>query len=962
MRKITSLLVLFCMCISAAFAQPWTRPVVSTGETVYEYYIQNARNSDYYVTTTNGLNGGAQQLGSANSFTDANKAKVTFKLTEGGKLYSTNTTTQLVVGYTTTDGAANSVQLFKSDNNYTWNVEAANVGVTLSAGNSSNSWNMHGGAGQNIGLYGKTDGGSNWIFVPANDAAEAKAAEVKAAYAFSTEYFYQFQNVAYSRMLSSNENMATVTSTNSTADLYQLWKIETASEGKYYLKNAGSGKYLNYSESNDTPWKVSETPQEFSFKVVKDLTNENPAAYAIQYNETDDITCAHDANWGGTYEQVVRWYSTANASQWYAIKTNISVNSLPISLTYSFTYGGVEKYTQECTGYVDEDYPDVTVDLPFGVAATKPSGKLTSDVDGTTITIELKDNTPFVAAADYASIKNWYYLKNKGEFYLSHVTNQDHIALGNAQKNVDVNNKDAYTWAFVGNPFDGFQLVNKTAGEGYVLSSSTTIEGDGANTFPVMVKTPIANGSNELWVLTSSSHQTNGFFIAQKGFANNRMNNRGNKLAYWTGGADNGSTFTVEERDMTGATELQALIVQVEALVATGVANGTTVGYITSESATVVATALDAAKTAVANKTGCDAAQAALQAAVDGAQTIQPEEGKFYKIVSACTKDHRAGQDVYVNNTGSMHFAKAEHKNLATDFARVWQFIPATDGKFYIKNVERGVFMQSVGNATETNVDNAKAVTITNMGMENRVSIKPDGQSQMHAQDSNSKILGWNENNPTDGSAWKIEEVDINTINREVTVGAAGYSTLVLGYNAEIPADVEVYTVSNIGSDYVTLSEVTGILPAGEAVVLKNEGTYYFNYTAEEATKDKGNLLEGTVFNTYITGTAYVLSKPEGSEVGLYKAALNKTATGAAPEEGQQGTHFLNNAFKAYLLLPTGGNVNALRFNFDGETTAIETVETENANAPIYDLSGRRVLSTVKGGVYIQNGKKFIVK
>ena len=248
------------------------------------------------------------------------------------------------------------------------------------------------------------------------------------------------------------------------------------------------------------------------------------------------------------------------------------------------------------------------------------------------------------------------------------------------------------------------------------------------------------------------------------------------------------------------------------------------------------------------------------------------------------------------------------------------------------------------------------------MGMENRVSIKPDGQSQMHAQDSNSKILGWNENNPTDGSAWKIEEVDINTINREVTVGAAGYSTLVLGYNAEIPADVEVYTVSNIGSDYVTLSEVTGILPAGEAVVLKNEGTYYFNYTAEEATKDKGNLLEGTVFNTYITGTAYVLSKPEGSEVGLYKAALNKTATGAAPEEGQQGTHFLNNAFKAYLLLPTGGNVNALRFNFDGETTAIETVETENANAPIYDLSGRRVLSTVKGGVYIQNGKKFIVK
>ena len=106
----------------------------------------------------------------------------------------------------------------------------------------------------------------------------------------------------------------------------------------------------------------------------------------------------------------------------------------------------------------------------------------------------------------------------------------------------------------------------------------------------------------------------------------------------------------------------------------------------------------------------------------------------------------------------------------------------------------------------------------------------------------------------------------------------------------------------------------------------------------------------------------YVLSKPAEGEVGLYKAALNKTATGADPEEGQQGTHFKNNAFKAYLQLTTTQGVQALRFNFGGETTGVDAVEVVKPNAPIYDLSGRRVLSTVKGGVYIQNGKKFIVK
>jgi hypothetical protein len=80
--------------------------------------------------------------------------------------------------------------------------------------------------------------------------------------------------------------------------------------------------------------------------------------------------------------------------------------------------------------------------------------------------------------------------------------------------------------------------------------------------------------------------------------------------------------------------------------------------------------------------------------------------------------------------------------------------------------------------------------------------------------------------------------------------------------------------------------------------------------------------------------------------------------TGTKVTEG--GTHFLNNGFKAYL--PKTTEAKTLRFNFGGETTAIDAVEVENANAPIYDLSGRRVLSTVKGGIYIQNGKKFIVK
>lgn len=47
-----------------------------------------------------------------------------------------------------------------------------------------------------------------------------------------------------------------------------------------------------------------------------------------------------------------------------------------------------------------------------------------------------------------------------------------------------------------------------------------------------------------------------------------------------------------------------------------------------------------------------------------------------------------------------------------------------------------------------------------------------------------------------------------------------------------------------------------------------------------------------------------------------------------------------------------------------GDPTGIgHAVATDKeSNAPLYDLSGRRVKEAVKGGIYLRNGKKFIVK
>ena len=557
MKKISTLLMLLCAFVGIAQAQTYVEPVVSTGTEVYEYYVMNSRDRDYFVTTTSGLNGGAQQLGSANAFTDS-KAKVTFKLTAENKLYSTNTEIELILGYTTTEGKANTVQLFAADNNYTWNIESQNGGFSLSAGNSSNSWNMHGGKGNNVGLWDKTDGGSTWLFIPANEAAQAKADEAKALYVLSSDYYYQIKNKRHSNMLAADANYATAIATPSTADLNQLWAFEQGENGTFYLRNYGQGKYLSRNESDNNAWPVVDAANKKAF--VVEISNLDANTYVIKEvnGGNQGHAYAHDANWGAgyNYRQIVGWEAVADASQWYLVKTDISTVAQDIRVKYSFVCDGVEKYTQETTGVVGSAYPDITVSHPYGVScAAKPAGTINANeaVDGV-ITKEIAltiGGLPFEYSDTYANA-TWYFMNlkpsNGGKWYLGYEADQEYIPLGNDQKALPANGQDAFLWAFVGNPFDGYKIMNKAAGEDMILSSSTnTQDGNtGANTYPVLTSLSALDGKNTFWIPTSaSSHATNGFYLAQKDNSSNKMNARDGKLAYWNGGADAGSTFQV---------------------------------------------------------------------------------------------------------------------------------------------------------------------------------------------------------------------------------------------------------------------------------------------------------------------------------------------------------------------------------------------------------------------------------
>lgn len=201
----------------------------------------------------------------------------------------------------------------------------------------------------------------------------------------------------------------------------------------------------------------------------------------------------------------------------------------------------------------------------------------------------------------------------------------------------------------------------------------------------------------------------------------------------------------------------------------------------------------------------------------------------------------------------------------------------------------------------------------------------------------------WNQ-----GCFWGITEVSlVNT--HTLKVGASGYATLMLGYNATIPTGATCYKAVANGN-YATLTAIEGTLAANTAVLVEAEANDYVFEPVDYASAVEGNDLLGTLSTKSITPesgtTCYVLAEPEGQEVGFYRATLTDGS-------------FQNNANKAYLPVTAAG-ARFLSFDF-GTETAIDELKAENGNqkTETFDLAGRRVQSAQRG-IFIVNGKKVV--
>ena len=205
----------------------------------------------------------------------------------------------------------------------------------------------------------------------------------------------------------------------------------------------------------------------------------------------------------------------------------------------------------------------------------------------------------------------------------------------------------------------------------------------------------------------------------------------------------------------------------------------------------------------------------------------------------------------------------------------------------------------------------------------------------------------------------KIEETTYpNTVTFNTVTDVEGVSNLATfsaPFATVVPEGVTAYYVETTDRDKSTATMKA--IEAGKAIP-ENSGVILTSTTGDKATMIPATTETAADLSGNYLGNSAGAEKTIAEGDNAY--ILAGGANGTAFYKGTVGTTLKAN--KAYLTLDVAGG-EAISMNFGGNVTGInQIVNAEQNNAPVYDLTGRRVVRTVKGGLYIKGGNKFIAR
>ena len=608
---------------------------------------------------------------------------------------------------------------------------------------------------------------------------------------------------------------------------------------------------------------------------------------------------------------------------------------IPVTNVYfDITFNGQVVYTVVASGSeVGDAVPEMpTVTLPAWTTVTAP------DVTGQTVTenmhIEVPAtwNGPFEISADFASA-HWYDMamrkeEGKQAYYVTSAKKDSDGAYQTQLANTMGLVEDSYQWAFLGNPFEGFKIINKAEGDG--KSFGWTDETAVNQGIPTIMSDETGHHAWKIVPSTNTNVPTGSFCLNVPGtnLYINQYGGAGGSVKFWnsTGNiGDAGSAFTVFDVPSNFASfVVDEIAPSIEAT-----------GYFSLTGDAKAALGWDEAYKTECSFDQYKALKEAL-AAIDMTNFdnfIIPNTG-YYTL-----KNKNYGTYMGIDPSDCNLYGDYESANLPKHIVKLTR---VSDSQFTISL--EGVY-------APVSVAQSQPVTAAVEGGTYTVSIPTIGYAAFQADTNNNMsclhcraagdLVGWEA--PAAASQWMLE--DATSISGSIT--DAGYASLYVPFPVTVPDGVTAYT-GKINGSYLTLTEVEGTIPANTAVVLQGEASnYQFNIANEEL----GPIEENDIYGVCIEAAVSIFTDDDINILTLQKYNDN---IGFFKFTGETLA-----ANKVFLALPKGSDVKALTFDFDNPT-GLESV-TEQKATIIYDLAGRRVSHATKG-IYIQNGQKILVK
>ena len=494
---------------------------------------------------------------------------------------------------------------------------------------------------------------------------------------------------------------------------------------------------------------------------------------------------------------------------------------------------------------------------------------------------------------------------------------------------------NGYWWCFKGNVFDGFEIYNKDAGTD---GTKKLAYGD---TNPQVRNNP----ANYTWYIGKSDHT----WASEKDwtcFAKNNgqnLNKQGQTVKYW-GDRDNGSSIKFYAPvDLVSVNFAQLLAVP------DGAAYGSQ--YVETHRAELTVATDASAKFDTGRALSLlDHAEAYTNSIANNELNEGVVAGKYYRLKNAYYNSYMAAGSA-VSTTDNV-FGRESADNIERKVGTIVQFVADGDNyKLYVQGKALGKCTMSVP-VTLTETENNMGVyelsqTAGVCTLKDTKTTENAGYAYLHSAATDyDKIVGWESG--ASASQWYI--IPVTSVEVALNnVGDAYYASLCLPFAVEGDGNTKLYTGTINGNELV-MAEQTAV-PANTGVVLKGAAATTTLNIVDNAAEIGSNSLKGTCRPVASTDKLVLGVGNEHGTIGFYVPSATLTELAAN---------------KAYLnVSDITSALGAIAMNFGGEATGIGAVLGEEgieSNAPVFDLSGRRVMQTVKGGLYIQNGKKFIVK